>query len=515
MSLPDSLSKQAAGNFHRKLGALLAVLTLLFGCWALTTPFGRSPRQVGGDAHEYHRLATNTRDHGSYSLATETPYGPSIARQPGYPLFLMAVYEVAGRSPVPVRILQVALHGLSAWLLFLIGLRLVGPRAAAISAVLCVTYLPLVQMTVFHLSETLGVFLVLLLVYQTVQFPENTSPPLSRAVGTGITAALLLLTRPALGVLFLIPLGTLCLRRSVPVRQRLVPTTVLLATMVAMVSPWFLYTYSVSGKPRLGLSGITIWNSALQYAGLFSYHGSNEDWALYGADYTRRMSAAAKRVDATSPVSPSIQIELMTDADWRAEAKRIFKGVSLPTYFRRTLEGAFWLWSPGTPFTEGWVPLLCQAQWLFLVTLIGLGAWFTRNEWRRYWIVWVILAYITVIHLIFHVEPRYSFPGRPIMLLLAGLTMARLLEWKLTHAQQKAVQATVASALLFLAATAPAHAAYVDPGSGALLLQAIGAGILGVLFFFRQSFARLFRWGRRSDPSHSSKPPAGDPPSAQ
>ena len=78
-----------------------------------------------------------------------------------------------------------------------------------------------------------------------------------------------------------------------------------------------------------------------------------------------------------------------------------------------------------------------------------------------------------------------------------------------------ALRVLVATLLLFLAATAPAHAAYVDPGSGALLLQAIGAGILGVLFFFRQSFARLFRWARRDDSASQSEPPAGDPPSAQ
>jgi hypothetical protein len=55
----------------------------------------------------------------------------------------------------------------------------------------------------------------------------------------------------------------------------------------------------------------------------------------------------------------------------------------------------------------------------------------------------------------------------------------------------------------------------VDPGSGALLLQAIGAGILGIVFFFRQSFARLFRWTRRDHPADAAEPPAGETPAAK
>ena len=42
----------------------------------------------------------------------------------------------------------------------------------------------------------------------------------------------------------------------------------------------------------------------------------------------------------------------------------------------------------------------------------------------------------------------------------------------------------VCAALLF-AGTADAHA-YVDPGTGAMILQVIGAAVAGALFYFRQ-----------------------------
>jgi hypothetical protein len=35
--------------------------------------------------------------------------------------------------------------------------------------------------------------------------------------------------------------------------------------------------------------------------------------------------------------------------------------------------------------------------------------------------------------------------------------------------------------------------AYVDPGAGSLLIQAVIAGVLAVPFFFRERIARFFR----------------------
>ncbi len=48
--------------------------------------------------------------------------------------------------------------------------------------------------------------------------------------------------------------------------------------------------------------------------------------------------------------------------------------------------------------------------------------------------------------------------------------------------------------------------AYIDPGSGALVWQAIVAGLVGVSYYFRKYVGRLF--GKRS--THDS-PPTEDP----
>ncbi len=42
--------------------------------------------------------------------------------------------------------------------------------------------------------------------------------------------------------------------------------------------------------------------------------------------------------------------------------------------------------------------------------------------------------------------------------------------------------------------------AYIDPGSGALLWQAIVAGFIGAGFYFRRFLGRFFSRDRRQDP---------------
>ena len=41
--------------------------------------------------------------------------------------------------------------------------------------------------------------------------------------------------------------------------------------------------------------------------------------------------------------------------------------------------------------------------------------------------------------------------------------------------------------------------AYIDPGSGSLIIQAVIAGIVAIPFFFRQQIGRFIRAVRRTD----------------
>jgi hypothetical protein len=53
------------------------------------------------------------------------------------------------------------------------------------------------------------------------------------------------------------------------------------------------------------------------------------------------------------------------------------------------------------------------------------------------------------------------------------------------------------AALLLIAATQPSQA-YVDPGTGSMLVQMAIAGIAGALFYFRQLRMQFVSWFRRA-----------------
>ncbi len=46
----------------------------------------------------------------------------------------------------------------------------------------------------------------------------------------------------------------------------------------------------------------------------------------------------------------------------------------------------------------------------------------------------------------------------------------------------------------------PPHLAYIDPGTGSLVLQMIVAGIVGGIAFFRGAIFKFFGFFRRSKP---------------
>ena len=72
----------------------------------------------------------------------------------------------------------------------------------------------------------------------------------------------------------------------------------------------------------------------------------------------------------------------------------------------------------------------------------------------------------------------------------------------------------VPAALLSLVVIPPAHAAYVDPGSGAFLMQALLAGALGTVFYFRRALGRLLGFRNPKSVAPAASPPAETEPDA-
>jgi hypothetical protein len=96
------------------------------------------PNGVLGDSDswEYHRLALNLLQHGTFSQSPQAPYEPEVLRTPAYPLMLAGVYGIFGIQPVIIVFLQIALSVVTIFIGFKIAALLFHERAGLLTALL-------------------------------------------------------------------------------------------------------------------------------------------------------------------------------------------------------------------------------------------------------------------------------------------------------------------------------------------------------------------------------------------
>jgi len=173
--------------------------------FALRLGFVRFFPTTGGDSAAYLELARNLLDLHTYGLLRDGRLVPTDARPPGYPLFVAAVYSLAGRSTIALLVAQAILDVAACFLIAALAARLAPepdrPRvrlAALWLAALC----PFTaNYTAVPLTEVLAVFLTsatLLLLVRAWQREEITGVSCDRLgwLLGGTAAGLATLVRP-------------------------------------------------------------------------------------------------------------------------------------------------------------------------------------------------------------------------------------------------------------------------------------------------------------------------------
>ena len=72
---------------------------------------------------------------------------------------------------------------------------------------------------------------------------------------------------------------------------------------------------------------------------------------------------------------------------------------------------------------------MTQLQFALLALLVLAGLVIRRRTLGRDWPLWLGAVYVTALHLVFHMEGRYSMPARPMLLVYAGASGALLITW--------------------------------------------------------------------------------------
>lgn len=115
------------------IGAVCAAAFLVRAIYVLTL----ENRIFWYDGQEYSRLALGLLENGRYVDALGRP---SAFWPPGYPLLLAGVYKLIGQGAIVVYLVQSLVSAVTVALVYLLGCRLVGRRAAVLSALAAAAY---------------------------------------------------------------------------------------------------------------------------------------------------------------------------------------------------------------------------------------------------------------------------------------------------------------------------------------------------------------------------------------
>ena len=119
---------------------------------------------VFADATQYDLIAKNILK-GSFSLSTESPYLPTMQREPLYSFFLSIIYNVFGYNHAAVYIIQIIIFSLISVLTYYLAKNIFNYKIAIISG-LSVALLPtLANYTGFILTELLFTFILLCTIF--------------------------------------------------------------------------------------------------------------------------------------------------------------------------------------------------------------------------------------------------------------------------------------------------------------------------------------------------------------
>ena len=234
----------------------ISVIALVLRFLAVATHY-EAPRN---DSADYHRLAENVVQGNGYGFSSGHL---SAFRVCGYPLFLAAIYAIAGVKWYVAEYVQAILGCATVLLIAGFGWLVVGRREGLLAGYLAAIYPGFVWLPRLLLSENLSLCLQLAGLCMTVLLLRG--PRGIIAAGLGVVLGLNLLTRG--GSIFLVALmiaGLMARACEQPMkRQRFAAVAVTLVALAMTLSPWVIRNYVVFGHfvPIATEDGITVYIS--------------------------------------------------------------------------------------------------------------------------------------------------------------------------------------------------------------------------------------------------------------
>jgi hypothetical protein len=356
-----------------------------------------SIEKMNNDDVKYIRSAEYLLDTGKliYNDVNE----PTVYIMPGLPYTLTFFMGLFGRVPAiaAFRIFQVILQFLSIYLIFFIGRKVVGSRAAAIACIIDALYIPEFYAPTLILTESIFKFLVLLLIYISIYAVEE-KKAVYYTLG-GIVWGVACLFRPTIAAYPAVILIMWIVKKYS--FKEMVKYTLITSSVFCMVmSPWWIRNYKTFNRfiPTTLSSG----NPFLQ--GTYINYDQKKDYVSYsmGRDTIERdrneLNTGLYRLKTYGGRHP---VEYLL---WYTIGKSLYFW-GLPFYWKEMLHIYF------------------PVAVLYHLGILILGIMGTILSLRKSMdglLIFLPAAYFNLIHLPYFAFSRYSYPVMPVVIIFAA-----------------------------------------------------------------------------------------------
>jgi 4-amino-4-deoxy-L-arabinose transferase-like glycosyltransferase len=370
-------------------------------------------------------IAFNLVEFGEFAIASGIP---SLDYEPLYPMTLAFAYGLFGKTWFGVTLIQATFHAVTAVLIYGIASKLFTRVAGAVSAIYFAFYPYLFFHSLSVVDITLYVFFCTFFIWVVTR--AETSQNLRLYILAGLTLGAALLTRAS--TLAYLPVPGLILvyyaskdDMTLGVKRMLV----LLLAFSVVVGPWVFRNYLYSGVPVISTHGpFGMWQGNNQR----SLEYLKKDISL-----DRIYHVEPPQIYQDFPTRPRPPREAVkVAAAYQAEAIGFIKDhpeefgkLSLVKFQK------FWSWSI-TPRMESYkysshnlrqtVYFLSYVPLLLLAPL-GFVILFRRNRTAAVMLLGVLVTY-TLAHMIVMGFTRARLPIDPILMILAGISVAQIIE---------------------------------------------------------------------------------------
>lgn len=404
----------------RALWLILAAALVLRALFCLQTFAAHPQGLTNPDSGSYQAAAHALLQTGRFAESPEKPDRPMLARTPGYPALLAALYALGGGERLGAPLAQ-SLMSLALLALVMLAARaLWGERAAWAAGLLQAFDLLGIAYSQFVLSETVFTLPLVGAALLAVLAAKQRHWSAGRALGLGALLALATLARPVTYYLIWpVLLICLCQARAFQGSWRKAALTALLVFLpwLLLVGGWQARNYAATGTARF---------SSIQEINLLFYRAAQIEALRQGVSLGAAREKLARQAQAEMGEGQAGRL----DAYGRLGREII---LSHPWLFARvTAEGmartllgpgveAFRQWGAGAWFWLAALALSCvQLLALYLGAASWLSNWRREPAWAPHLVVWLIVLYLLIVSAGPESYSRFRVPLMPLLAIYGG-----------------------------------------------------------------------------------------------